>query len=425
VIRPLLTLVALTVAVVAIAIEAVHVYVWSIREASETAYYDGDFEAALAGYERVLDLHPSDPWAYTDPADSISQYLDSGAGQYLPLAEFETLAEKGVGYYLHAIALGPPGAWSYGRLAVVADALGRVRARDDELNLTRLTGTASSLGAEDRLCEAAWVQAVHIEPRNFYYRDFLGDFYLRRGFVSLALEHFRMAVRLHPVLDAHYYLSDFASASPAVLEAVEEGVQDALAAGDTDVTEYDIHRFLAALYVKLGRIDDARESLESAAEVAPLPHAVHVQIGQLMFRGGDEATALESFRHAAEIEPGYSRAWLRMAVLLSRMQRHDEAVDAAYRARSLAPGDYSTTSALARILKAAGQTEPAIEILETLIRSNRDKPLPYMTLIELYESRGELVDAERVARRLVANFPDEALYQQQLRQLQDTLEKDR
>jgi len=240
-----------------------------------------------------------------------------------------------------------------------------------------------------------------------------------------ALEHFRTAVRLHPVLDAHYYLSEFASASPAVLEAVEAGVQDALAAGDTDVTEYDIHRFLAALYVKLDRIDEARVSLESAAEVAPLPHAVHVQIGQLMLEQGSDEAALESFRHATEIEPGYGRAWLRMAVLLSRMQRHDEAVEAAYRARSLAPGDYSTTSALARILDAAGRDESAIEILESLIRTDGDKPLPYMRLIELYETRGKLVDAERIARRLVARFPDEVLYQRQLRQFEDARDDNR
>lgn len=423
-IRPLLTLVAMLLGVGGIVVELSHVWAWRIREQAETAYYNGDFESALSKYEQVLDMRPGEPRTYTDPADSISQYL-SGSGQALAPEEFEALAAEGVRYYLLAIDHGPPGAWSYARLAVLADALRRSRSRDRGVDLARLTGDTAALQPEDRFCEAAWAKAVKIEPRNYYYRDFLGDFYFRRGFIDRAVAHFRFAVRLHPVLDSHYYLSDYATISPVVVNAVEAGVRDALEAEDTFVSEYDIYRFLAALYLKLNRVEDAIWSLEEATAVAPLPHAVDVQIGQILAKAGDDVAALAAFQRAIDRQPDYGRAWKRLGEALSRIGDYDEAVRAAYRARSLMPGDYSTSSALARILAAAGQTDEAAEILEHIILNHKNKPVPYVRLIELYEGQGKLTDATRVARRLADRYPDEELYRRQLRQLENAVGADR
>ncbi len=416
--KPLLTLAALSLAAIGIWIESSHIRAWSFREQAERAYYDGNFDNALARYERVLDLRPGEPRSYTDAADSISQYLN-GSGQRLPADEFEVLARKAVLYYLLAIDSGPPSAWSYARLALLSEALRSSRSRDLGVDLARLTGNTATLQPEDRLSEVAWAKAVQIEPRNFYYRDFLGDFYLRRGFVSRAVEHLRYAVRLHPVADRHYYLSDYATVSPVVAQAVEAGVQDALEAEDTFVSEYDIHRFLASLYLELDRVQDAIKSLEAARSVAPLPHAVDVQIGQILANAGDDAGALRAFRRAAEQEPEYARAWLILGVTLSRVGEGDEGLEALYRARSLAPGDYSTSMALARTLAAAGKLDEATATLEHVVLNHEDKPVAYMELVELYEKQGRFTEATRIARRLVARYPDEEVYRRQLEQLEE------
>ena len=140
------------------------------------------------------------------------------------------------------------------------------RIRDQGLDLSGVAeDPLDDLRPEDRLFEAALVKAVQIEPRNFYYRDFLGDFYLRRGFEERALAHVRVSTRLHPVLDRHFYLSYLVTVSPAVLSAVEQGVQEALESDETQVSAYDIHRFLADIHLRMGRLDRAMASLESAA----------------------------------------------------------------------------------------------------------------------------------------------------------------
>lgn len=404
-------------ALAAVLSEWKHLQSWRLRERAEHSYYQGDLKKTLARYDAVIDRRPGEPRSYTDPADTISQYL-SGAGQALPIDEFERLTGLAVGYYLGALDASPPSAWTYARLASLADSLGERRSRDEGINLARLSGSVEALTQEDRLCEAAWVKAVQIEPRNFYYRDYLADFYLRRGFRARALEHFRYAVRLHPVLEKHYYLSEFAEASPDVLRAVELGVQDALNAADTDVSPYNIHRFLAELYLKLDRLEDAKTSLLAASEFAPRPEAVDVQIGQLLARQGDEAGALEAFRRAAGRQPDYFRAWLHLGLTLSRTGQHDEAVEAARRARGLNPGDFATSSALVRVLEAAGKIGGATKILEHLIRTDADKRQPYMQLIGIYERQGKISLATRTARQLANRFPEEETFRQQLEQLE-------
>jgi tetratricopeptide (TPR) repeat protein len=220
------------------------------------------------------------------------------------------------------------------------------------------------------------------------------------------------------VLDRHYYLSRLVTVSTAVLSAVEEGIKDALESPETVVTHYDIHRFLAAVYMQMGKPHEARACLEAAAEVAPLPHVIDIQIGQLLAAEGDDAGALEVFRRAAGREPGFYRAWLNMGLTLSRMERHNEAVEAALRARALNPTGYTSLKSLAGVMERAGRLDEAAEVLENLIRIHGDKQWPYLQLISLYESQNKLSHAVRIARLLASLHPEEPVFQEQLRQLE-------
>jgi tetratricopeptide (TPR) repeat protein len=414
----LVTLLALALTGYAAVSEWNRVQSWRLRERADKSYYEGDFKKTLARYEIVIDRRDDDPRSFTDAGDTISQYL-SGSGQALPLETFEELAQRGVRYYLKAINLSPPNAWSYSRLASIAESLGRRRSKERGLNLAALSGAVTALGPEERFAEAAWVKAIQIEPRNFYYRDLAGDFYWRRGFYDRASRHFRYSVRLHPILEKHYFLSDYSEASDGILRAVEAGVQDALEADDTDVSRYNIHRFLAELYTKLDRFDDAMRSLEAAAEVSPKPHAMDVQIGQLLLANGDSDGAIEHFRRATERKADYPQGWLHYALALSRREQHDAAVEAAYRARGLNPVDFATTMALARILHAAGMLDEAAEILEHALQTFPDRQQSYLHLIEIYEGQSKISQATRVARELAGRFPENEIFQEQLRQLQE------
>lgn len=402
--------------------EAVRFRAWQLRRAAEAAYYAGELEPALAAYERVRRMLPGEPRSYTEPADSITQALEGPRGQEIPVEQVERLASQAARYYLGAIRVSPPNAWSFAGLGGMAGTLKARRGQAMETDLASLSpDPLENLRPADRLHEAALVKAVQLEPRNYYYRDFLGDFYWMHGFRERALEHFRIAARLQPVLDRHYYLGYLISVSPEVLLAVETGVRESLAQPQTEAPREDIHRFLAAVYTQLGRYEDARSSLEAAAETSQYPHMIEFQIARVLVAEGNEPAALEAYRRALEIDPSYHAAWIQMGELLSRMNRDEEAIDALKRARGLRPTDYQPAWALARAFERVERLDEAAETLEALVELHPSRRDPYFRLITVYDNQQKTSEALRVSRQLAARYPDEPVYQQQVEQFEQEL----
>jgi tetratricopeptide (TPR) repeat protein len=392
---------------------------WNFRETAEQAYYDGDLQGALANYEAVRKLLPGYPRSHMDYADSIAQALDGEPGRLMEAAELEEMAGRAMRSYLHAIRVAPPNANAYAGLGSLAGTLSNARIRREGLDLSDISSVPmDSLRPVDRLYEAALVKAVQIEPRNYYYRDFLGYFYLRYGFEERAIAHFREAARLQPVLDRHFYLKRLASISPAVLAAVEDGINEALNSGETEIRAEEIHRFLAEIYLRMGRLQDAKNHFEAVAAETDEPYIMHVRIGKILAEQGDDNGALEAFVRATELQPDYHGGWLHLGLALSRMDRHDEAVEALLQARGLQPTEYQPSWSLAIALENAGRLDEAAGVLEHVVRIHGDKRQAYDRLIRLYEKQARLSQAVRVARLLAERYPEEQILREQVEQLE-------
>jgi len=402
--------------------EGLHLRAWSLRTAAETSFYAGEVAEALVAYRKIARLLPSYPYSYVDPADSISLAVEGASSSRATARELESMIEDGVRLYLEAIRTSPPNAWSYAGIGSLAGRLHSARIREAGIDLGALAADPiANLTPADRLSEAALAQAVRIEPNNYYYRDFLGDFYMRRGFDERALAHIRTAARLQPVLGRHYYLGDLINVSPDVLVAVESGIQEALTEVNRDARSEQIYRFLGQVYLGLGRWQDARSSFESAAEVAQDPYLLDIQIGRTLEREGDLEGALAAFTRSAERRPDYYRSWLHLGATLSRLERYPEAVEALRRARGIEPTEYQPAWLLARALHRSGETDEALRILETLVWSHPERREPYQQLIEIHQTGGNTNKAVRMARRLASLYPDESVYQEQVEQLEKEL----
>ena len=145
--------------------EVVRFRAWQLRRAAEAAYYAGELEPALAAYERVRRMLPGDPDSYTDPADSITQALEGPRGRDVPLEQAERLASQATRYYLGAIRVSPPNAWSYAGLGGLAGTLKARRGQAMETDLASLSpDPLENLRPGDRLHEAALAKAVQIQP---------------------------------------------------------------------------------------------------------------------------------------------------------------------------------------------------------------------------------------------------------------------
>jgi len=406
--------------------EGGRLYAWNLRERAERDYYSGNIDSALAKYSKLRKMLPRQPRSHTDFADSIAQALDGEPGRLMEPQAFDDLVNEAARAYLHAISASPPNAWAYAGLGSLAGTLSAARIRREGLDLSALSADPmASLDPVDRLYEAALVKAVQIEPHNYYYRDFLGHFYLRHGFQERALAHFQTATRLQPVLDRHFYLSRLATVSPTVLGAVEKGIKEALAAGTAEASAEKIHRFLADIYLRMGRLEEAKQNFEAAASLTANPHLIDIQIGRILATTGDDEGALQAFRRSAERSPDYSSAWLHLGLTLSRMGRHEEALQALRHARGLDPADYSPSWALAMVLDQSGRPDEAAALLENLIKIHADRQQAYSRLIRLYERQGHLSQAVRVARLLADRHPGEHVFEEQVRQLEKAMGENR
>jgi tetratricopeptide (TPR) repeat protein len=405
--------------------EGVRFYAWTLREQAEREYYAGDLESALASYSKLCELLPRDPRSHTDLADSIAQAIDGKPGRAMAPEEIERLAHVAARSYLNAISASPPNAWAYAGFGQLAGTLSAARVRQDGLDLSDLSADPmEGLRPLDRLYEAALVKAVQIEPRNYYYRDFLGHFYLRHGFQERALAHVRTAARLQPVLDRHFYLSRLATVSPAILGAVEQGIREALESGGAEASVEKIHRFLADIYLRMGRLEEARANYEAVAELTAHPYLVDIQIGRILAAEGDEAGALDAFQRSTERNPDYASSWLHLGMTLSRTGRHEEALEALQRARGLDPAGYRPSWALAMALDESGRLDEAAALLENLIKIHSDRQQAYSRLIRIYERQERLSQAVRVARLLAERYPGEHIFEEQVRQLERAMGED-
>jgi len=399
---------------------------WAERRAGSRAYYEGDVDAALAHYDTVRRLLPGLPSSYTDPADSLCEVLQWAPEHFESRDTFDAAVVAATAHYVDAIRVSTPNAWAYAGLASLAEILGESRRRALTMDLAVFQrDPLDSLGPEDRLQEAALLRAVLLEPHNYYYRDFLGYFYWKRGFWERAKAQVRQAIALQPSLDRHFYLANLLSVSPELLEAVELGVNDALRSPDTLVPASQIHRLLAEVYLGSGRLRQARESFAAAAQEGHVPFAMHVQIGRTHVAEGHDEMALASFRTATELDTSYAPAWTQLGLTLSRLERHDEAVDALRHARGLSPTAYRPAWMLALELQQGNRTDEALPIFEGLERRFPDKREPALRLIDLYLELGRQDRAVDVARRLTERFPDEEVLRDQLEQLETLRDRPR
>jgi len=417
--RWILTVGLLAVLGFGIASESRQLRAWFARRAASRAYYAGDSAAALAGYERVRALLPGDPASHTDMADTICEVLEANRQGLEARGEYDALAARAAGAYLDAIRVAPPSAWSYAGLSSLAGTLAERNRRERGVDLGQFFAEPPQvLSAEERLQEAAMLKAVELEPRNYYYHDFLGQFYWTHGLWDRAQAHVREAVRLQPVLHRHFYLSDLVSVSPRVLTAVEQGVEDALDAEGSEVPPEDVHRLLAEVYLRLGDADEARAHFAAAAEYSANPYLFEIKIGRSWVTEGDDEQALRHFTRATELAPDYFRGWLELGLTLSRLGRPEEAIEALRRARGIAPLEYQPSWHLAAELERNDRGDEAVPILEALIRSHPEQREAYLELIDVSLHQGSVHRAVDVARRLVERFPDEPLFREQLRQLE-------
>jgi len=90
------------------------------------------------------------------------------------------------------------------------------------------------------------------------------------------------------------------------LEAAERVYRKAISADNTDI---DAINALGALLARMGRLEEAVDTLKRVEALAPRFAYLHNNLGYTYLLKGDHEAAIAAFKEALVIDPGYVRAW--------------------------------------------------------------------------------------------------------------------
>ncbi len=393
------------------------------RSRADARFAAGDLAGALAAYDVALGLDPYNSVAHTDAGDTAAYAL---AYRVEPLGSqpemAPALALQGVRRFLQAVAGAPPAPWSWAGVARIYEDLRTYRLLIEEQDLSRLgTDPLENLLPEDRLAEAALLQALRYEPTNYFFLDSLGELYWRRGLRDRALAPFRRAVSIHPILERHYYVRERASQSEALATALQEGLDAALEQASLR-DRWVVHRELGHLARLRGRQEEAgghfRRAIDGALAASQRDVAsLHLYLAESHQWAGRIEEAVTSLRSAIQLQPERATYHGTLAGLLGRLDRHEEMLAALKAARVLAPSDPHLVRMQAEACRRVGDLDRAERAYQELIRLEPGKVDHYLQVIGLFREQKWYARAIPYARELVRLHPDEPVYRQQLNQL--------
>ncbi|MFL7901306.1 tetratricopeptide repeat protein [Azospirillum argentinense] len=184
---------------------------------------------------------------------------------------------------------------------------------------------------------------------------------------------------------------------------------DSLQAGQPAQAKHICRQILAvdpengnALYLQgvaqaqMGRLDEARDSLATAAARAPGNADIHLNLGRVHLLAGRFQEAEHSLRSCLALAPGHGGALIELAKTLSSLGRFDEAAEVALEALQSEPGRSDARAVLSEARREANDPIGAEEHARAGLRTAPGHPQLLCTLgLALFQQSriGEAVDA--------------------------------
>jgi len=356
-----------------------------------------------------------------DLGDLAVWTIDDGAFQHFyrfedarPLVRLAFLS------YAEALRRQPGSSRAWVGLAEIFKKERVVRIKESTLDLDSLGETDSSVVEdEDRLVIEAYRRAILLEPNNYFYYAYLGDFYDDRGRRDDALASYAKAVEIMPDLSWHYYVPEHDI--PADLYASTRAALERAAMTNPLFPREKIWLNLATLAERAKDPNTAISSYRKAIALAQDPSPFLQILGALYFdlmRYDEAERTLKEALARDTLQP-----WTKGVVyaILGRcaMVRNDNraAVEYLKQARWLNPQGSFINIELGRVYEALGMLDEAESEYQAAIRSEPAKASVYAALIDMYRRTRQINKAIALAGKLVEMFPDNEIFREQLRSL--------
>jgi len=172
--------------------------------------------------------------------------------------------------------------------------------------------------------------------------------------------------------------------------------------------EPELHRALAQLHARTGRVAQAIDGMGNAVALAPQAAVLRCELGRLLAGSGQPDAAIEAFAAATRIDPDAVEGWFFLGVTLRRQQLITAALEALRRAHRL---DAEHPQALHELADLEFEHGDPVDALPLWRRLAERRPLEPAILLKLAETLSRLSDhaaALDVYRRGLQRLPESA-----------------
>lgn len=192
--------------------------------------------------------------------------------------------------------------------------------------------------------------------------------------------------------------------------ALEPEVSPLRAAFSAQPPDIDSGRTLAEVLMHLRRLPETEAVLRRVLQLAPGDVESYLALERVLVQEAKLEDAILVLEKLVTVEPKRAREiYQRMAQYAIQLYKDDDAIKYAARAVELNPEDAEGHRRLAEMYRSRQDTERAIFEFRAAIAKNDRGYLVYFELADLWLSKGETDEADRLFRRVIRGAPDEEL----------------
>lgn len=162
---------------------------------------------------------------------------------------------------------------------------------------------------------------------------------------------------------------------------------------------------LAETYLRVGRVDDARETIAQLSQATANDYRMQTGIGVLLARYHLYDDAILHFQSAIDANPDSDDVKFDLANTYFRMGKYSDALAAAQQVSSAGQQDDAFLALMGDIEAHLGQTDRAMAIFRTAISRNPDNDQYYLSLTLAQLRENDLAAAEQTLQTALKRIP--------------------
>lgn len=250
--------------------------------------------------------------------------------------------------------------------------------------LERLKGLCH-LGLDQSIqAQAAFEQALELEPQFLWACHSLGTLYFEKGDYQNAFAFFGKATSINPADPHHYFLLAEAFMDQGAFRLAASELEKLIWSKPPAHILPEAHNALGYLWIQAGQWAQAGHHLNQAIKLSPEMAPAHFHRGLLAQKQGDHPNAHRYFDHALELDDQHLEAWVALGFLHLEGQDYDGAETCFETALDLDPESAQAYLGLSQVAEGRGLPQNQLMYAKTAVQLEPEHPGNHLQLSKAF-----------------------------------------